>query len=292
MKKAGEKEKKGVLYICATPIGNLQDASFRLVDVLNNADLIIAEDTRTTKKLLSKYEIRGYKIESYHDNTAEKKTQDIIQKLKSGLDVALVSESGVPLISDPGFKLIKRCIEENIDLSPIPGPNAALSALVISGLPVDNFLFVGFLPKTDIKIKNKLEEIKNLPYTIIFYESPNRTGNLLGLMRKVLGDRDMCLAREITKVFEECLRGKISEVLQTIEEREKKGLKLKGEIVLVVSGQETRKIKNFNEDAIKKELDILLKRGIVKKEAFKDIMKRYEISRRKLYDISIKLNRF
>ncbi len=288
--KAGKE--KGILYICATPIGNLQDVSFRLIDTLNNADLIIAEDTRTIKKLLSRYEIKKSEIESYHDNTTVKKTEEIIRKLKEGLNVVLVSESGIPLISDPGFKLTKRCIEESIKLSTIPGPNAALSALVLSGLPVDNFLFVGFLPKTDMKIKRKLEEIKNLPYTIIFYESPNRIEKSLESIKEILGDRDICLAREITKIFEECIRGKTDEVFRIIKEREQKGSRLKGEIVLVVSGMEAKKAEDFTEDMIRKELSALLKKGIIKKEAFKNIMARYDISRRDLYNISIKLNRF
>ncbi|MCE5328980.1 16S rRNA (cytidine(1402)-2'-O)-methyltransferase [bacterium] len=288
----GKEKGKGILYICATPIGNLQDVSFRLIDTLNNADLIIAEDTRTIKKLLSRYEIKKSEVESYHDNTTVKKTEEIIRKLKEGLNVVLVSESGIPLISDPGFKLTKRCIEENINLSTIPGPNAALSALVLSGLPVDNFLFVGFLPKTNMKIKRKLEEIKDLPYTVIFYESPNRIEKLLELIKEILGERDVCLAREITKIFEECIRGKTGEVLQIIKEREQKGLRLKGEIVLVVSGMEVKKEEKFTEDIIKKELSALLKKGINKKDAFKNIMTKYEISRRDLYNISIKLNRF
>jgi len=287
-----KKENTGTLYICATPIGNLQDVSFRLIETLKKADLIISEDTRTTKKLLSRYDIKKADLESYHDNTTEKKTEEIVQKLKVGLDVAIVSESGMPLISDPGFKLTKRCIEENINLSTIPGPNAALSALVLSGLPVDNFLFAGFLPKSSTKIKNKLEEMKNLPYTIILYESPNRIEKLLKSISEVFGERDICLAREITKIFEECIRGKTGEVLHIVKERAQKNLQLKGEIVLVISGCEVKKSGEFTENTIKNELAALLKKGLSKKEAFKNIMAKYEISRRDLYNISIKLNRF
>lgn len=282
----------GTLFICATPIGNLQDVSFRLIETLKSVDLIISEDTRTTKKLLSRYDIKNAKIESYHDNTTEKKVEEIIRNLEGGLDIAIVSESGMPLISDPGFKLARSCIEAGINLTVIPGPNAALSALVLSGLPVDNFLFIGFLPKTSIKIKKKLEELKTLPYTMIFYESPNRIEELLRVLKEVLGERDICLARELTKIYEECIRDRTSEVLQVIKERTQKGAKLKGEIVLVVSGFEVKKAEEFNEDTIKNELSALIKRGLTKKEAFKAIMARYEISRRDLYNISIKLNRF
>ncbi|MHB1376093.1 MAG: 16S rRNA (cytidine(1402)-2'-O)-methyltransferase, partial [Candidatus Humimicrobiaceae bacterium] len=248
------KKDAGTLYICATPIGNLGDASFRLLDTFRSADIIISEDTRTTKKLLLKYGIRDAKIESYHDNTPQKKSEEIIQKLENGADIALVSESGMPLISDPGFKLIRECIGRKIKLTVIPGPNAALSALVLSGISVDNFLFIGFLPKTDIKIKKKLEDLKSLPYSIIFYESPNRILELLKIIKEVFGNREICIARELTKIYEECIRGSVSEVLKILGERSLKAAKIKGEIVLVVSGFKVKKADEFDEDIIKKEL--------------------------------------
>ena len=157
------KKNTGTLYICATPIGNLQDTSLRLLVTFKVVDIIISEDTRTTKKLLSKFDIRDVKIESYHDNTTEKKSEDIIKNLEKGLSIAIVSESGMPLISDPGFKLVRSCIERGINLHAITGPNAALSALYLSGLSVDNFFFIGFCPTTCIKIKHQIEELKSLP---------------------------------------------------------------------------------------------------------------------------------
>jgi len=286
------KKNTGTLYICATPIGNLGDASFRLLDTFRTVDIIISEDTRTTKKMLLKYDIRDVKIESYHDNTTEKKSEEIIQKLEKGLNVAIVSESGMPLISDPGFKLIRSCIEREINLTVIPGPNAALTALVLSGIPVENFLFIGFLPKTAVKIKKKLEDLKNLPYTIIFYESPNRIIELLKIIKEVFGDRDICLARELTKIYEECIRGRTGEVMEILEKRISKGLKVKGEIVLVVSGFKVKKSDEFEEGTIKNELSACFKKGLTKKEAFKYIMSKYDISRREIYDISIKLKNF
>jgi len=286
------KKSTGTLYICATPIGNLGDASFRLLDTFRTVDIIFSEDTRTTKKMLLKYGILDIKIESYHDNTSEKKSEEIMKKLEKGLNIALVSESGMPLISDPGFKLIRSCIERGIDITVIPGPNAALAALVLSGIPVDNFLFIGFLPKTSIKINKKLQDLKNLPYTIIFYESPNRIAELLKIIKEVFGDRDICLARELTKIYEECIRGSISKVLDKLEERSLKGHKIKGEIVLVVSGFKVIKADEFDEITIKKELNACFKKGLTKKEAFKVVMAKYDINRREIYDISIKLNNF
>ncbi|MCX6346953.1 MAG: 16S rRNA (cytidine(1402)-2'-O)-methyltransferase [Actinobacteria bacterium] len=286
------KNNTGTLYICATPIGNLQDTSLRLLDTLKTVDIIISEDTRTTKKLLSKFDIRDVKIESYHDNTTEKKSEDIIKNLEKGLSIAIVSESGMPLISDPGFKLVRSCIEKKINLTVIPGPNAALSALVLSGISLDNFLFIGFLPKTIIKIKKKLEEIKTLPYTIIFYESPNRILALLKTIKEVFGEREICLARELTKIYEECIRGRISEVIEILDKKSLKGLKLKGEIVLVISGFKIKKAEEFDENIIKKELNYFFKKGLTKKEAFKAVMAKYDISRKEIYDISIQLNNF
>lgn len=282
----------GTLYICGTPIGNLNDASFRLIDTLKEVDLIISEDTRTTRKLLFRYEIKNAKVESYHDNTDERKVNNIINKLENGSNVAIVSESGMPLISDPGFKIVKICQERGINLTVIPGPNAALSALVLSGLPVDNFLFIGFLPKTNIKIKKKLEELKTFPYTMIFYESPNRVKELLGILNEVLGDRQICLARELTKIYEECIRGLTSEVSQILKERSQKGKKIKGEIVLCVSGLNVKKVQEFNESVIKDELSALVQQGLSKKDIFKIIMNKYKINRHDLYNIFIKLNKF
>ncbi|MCL6087865.1 MAG: 16S rRNA (cytidine(1402)-2'-O)-methyltransferase [Actinobacteria bacterium] len=285
-------QEKGTLFICGTPIGNLEDASFRLIETLKSVDLIISEDTRTAKKLLARYDVKKEEIESYHDNTSRKKSEAIIKKIESGMNVAIVSESGMPLISDPGFKLVRLCIERNIKITVIPGPDAAASALVLSGLPADNFLFIGFLPKTVGKLKKKLEELKTLPYTMIFYESPNRIEALLEEIKSVFGERKICLAREITKIYEECIRGSTNEVFQLIKERTGKGIKLKGEIVLVVSGHEIKRNKDFTDNIIKNELKCLFKKGMTKKEAFKNIMAKYEISRQDLYNISINLKNF
>jgi len=275
---------KGTLFICATPIGNLEDASFRLVRILGDVDLIAAEDTRTIRKLLTRYEIFKKNIVSCHNYSSESKITHICRKLEEGANVALVSESGMPAIQDPGYRLINRCIEKEIALEVIPGPNAAVSALVLAGLPTDSFLFVGFLPKAKAKRKKKFAELATLPYTLIFYESPNRVRRFLAELKENMGDRKSCLAREITKLYEEVIRGSLSSILSELKER-----KIKGEIVVVVEGYKGGRIKNYTEDDLKKELLELLAQNISKKNALKIILARYDIDRQTLYNISTKI---
>ena len=273
-----------ILYICATPIGNLDDASFRLLEVLKAADFIIAEDTRTAAKLLSRFEIKKSpgSIVSYQDYASPAKTGFILDRIKQSQSAALISESGIPAIQDPGYKIIKNCIENNIMLKAIPGPNAALSALVLSSLPTDSFLFAGFLPKTDAKRKEKIFELAYLPFTLIFYESPLRVKNLMQELLEVFGDRKACLAREITKIYEEAIRGTITEILKIIETRSS----VKGEIVLVVEGYKKQQIKDFDDAEIKKEYIRLIKQNIPQKDTFKIIQSKYDIDRQKLYNIT------
>jgi 16S rRNA (cytidine1402-2'-O)-methyltransferase len=273
-----------ILYICATPIGNLNDASFRLIEVLKSADFIIAEDTRTAAKLLSRFEIKKSpgSIVSYQDYSSPAKTGLIMDRIKQSQTAALISESGIPAIQDPGYKIIKNCIENNIMLKAIPGPNAALSALVLSGLPTDSFIFAGFLPKTDAKRKEKIFELAYLPFTLIFYESPLRIKNLLQELLEILGDRNACIAREITKIYEEAIRGTITEILKIVEAR----TSIKGEIVFVVEGYKKQLIKVFEDSEIKKEYIKLVKQNIGQKDIFKIIQSRYDIDRQKLYNIT------
>jgi 16S rRNA (cytidine1402-2'-O)-methyltransferase len=276
--------KMSILYICATPIGNLNDASFRLIEVLKSADFIIAEDTRTAAKLLSRFEIKKSpgSMVSYQDYASAAKTGLIIDRIKQSQISALISESGIPAIQDPGYKIIKNCIENNIILRAIPGPNAALSALVLSGLPTDSFIFAGFLPKTDAKRKEKIFELAYLPFTLIFYESPLRIKNLLQELLEILGDRNACIAREITKIYEETIRGTITEILKIVEARPS----IKGEIVFVVEGYKKQLIKVFEDSEIKKEYIKLVKQNIGQKDIFKIIQSRYDIDRQKLYNIT------
>ena len=282
--KSINKKNKGILFICATPIGNLGDVSFRLLDTLKEADMILAEDTRTIRKLLSRYDIIKKKLISYHQHSTVKKLDSVIEELKDGKTAALVSESGMPSISDPGYEIVGQCIKEDIAITVIPGPNAATSALVLSGLPTDNFLFIGFLPKSGEKRNSKIAEIAGLPYTLIFYESPKRMEKLLGDLIQKLGDRRSALVREITKIYEEAIRGKLSEVLENISKR----ASIKGEIVLVVEGNQGELISKYTEDEIRNQLMDLISQGISKKNAQKIIRSRYDIDRQKLYNISTK----
>jgi len=279
------KKNKGILFVCGTPIGNLGDVSFRLLDTLKEADMILAEDTRTIRKLLSRYEIVKKKLVSYHQHSTAKKLDSIIEELKSGKTAALVSESGMPSIQDPGYEIIGQCIKNNIAITVIPGPNAATSALVLSGLPTDSFLFIGFLPKSGEKRNSKIAEISGLPYTLIFYESPKRIEKLLGELIQKLGDRRSALIREITKLYEEAIRGNLSDVLEDVGKR----VSIKGEIVLVVEGNQGELIAKYTEDEIKNQLMDLIGQGISKKNAQKIIRSRYDIDRQKLYNISTKI---
>jgi 16S rRNA (cytidine1402-2'-O)-methyltransferase len=220
----------GTLYIVSTPIGNLNDITFRAVEVLKQVDLIACEDTRRTKILLEKFGLAKNPI-SYYNYNERQRAEEIIRELKSGKNVSLVSDSGTPGISDPGFVLIKRAIEENITVIPIPGPTAFVCALVGSGLPMDEFVFVGFLPHKKGR-KTKLKKLSDEERTIILYESPHRLIKTLNEILEIFGDREIAVAKELTKIHEEFFRGKISEVLKKLTPD-----KIKGEFVIVISGK-------------------------------------------------------
>ena len=222
----------GTLYIVATPVGNLEDITFRAVKRLKQVDLIAAEDTRHSKKLLSHYAIKT-KLVSCHEHNEINKTPQFITHLKNGLDIALISDAGTPSISDPGYKLVAAVAKENLSIIPIPGCSAAIAGLSVSGLPTDSFLFLGFLPKKQQKQNQALEAIVNQSATLIIYESPRRIKLLIENILKILGDRNACLAREITKLHEEYIRGSLSEILKALEEKEV----IKGECSLFVQGQ-------------------------------------------------------
>ncbi len=279
-----DKEKMGTLYICSTPIGNLEDVSIRLLRILKEVDMVAAEDTRRISKLLGRYEIKGKKLISFHEHSREDRIEHIVEKLKAGLSISLVSESGTPSIQDPGYRIINACIKNDIPVTIIPGPNAAISALVLSGLPTDSFLFSGFLPKTKIRRKNQLLELVFSPYTLIFYESPNRIVSLLTDMIEVFGNRKASLAREITKKFEEVLRGTLEDILKITVSK-----KMKGEMVLVVGGFKGEKVTSYTDEDIKREFVSHLKQGLNKKNALKIILARYDIDRQRLYNISTKI---
>ncbi len=219
----------GKLIVVPTPIGNLKDITLRALEVLKKVNYIACEDTRRTLKLLNHYEIEGKKLIPYYEPKEEKQIPKILKILEKE-DVALVSDAGMPAISDPGYRLIRRCIEEGIEVEVLPGPSAVITALVGSGLPTDRFLFAGFPPKKGTKgFFEELQKCEDI--TFIFYESPHRILKTLKLMEKVFGkDTPACVARELTKVHEEYIRGSLEEVIKELESREK----IKGEIVILI----------------------------------------------------------
>jgi 16S rRNA (cytidine1402-2'-O)-methyltransferase len=226
---------KGTLYIVSTPIGNREDITLRALRILKEVDLIAAEDTRHTLLLLKHFGIQT-PLTSYFQGNELKKKEFILFKLRQGDQIALVSDAGTPGISDPGFRLIQTAIENQIPIVSIPGPSAAITALSVSGLPTDAFLFKGFLPHKSKKRRDLLETLREVRETLIVYESPHRLVESLEDIRNVLGDREIVLTRELTKLYEEILRGKVSEIQSQIGER-----KLKGEITLVISGKIRKK---------------------------------------------------
>jgi 16S rRNA (cytidine1402-2'-O)-methyltransferase len=220
----------GLLYLVATPIGNLEDITLRALRVLHEVDLIAAEDTRRTRILLDHYQINKPLI-SLYDHNELKRAPTLIRHLQEGANIALVSEAGTPLISDPGFRLVQLAIAHGITVIPIPGPSAVVAALIAAGLPMDRFVFEGFLPKKPGKRRRRLEALGGESRTLIFYESSRRVRALLGEMQALWGDRRIVVARELTKKFEEILRGRISEIQAQLEQRPPLG-----EVTLVVEG--------------------------------------------------------
>lgn len=236
MKESSFKPTRGVLYIVSTPIGNMEDITLRALRILKEVDLIAAEDTRRTGLLLKHFGIQT-PLTSYFEGNELKKRGYILSKLKEDKNIALVSDAGTPGISDPGFRLIQLAIENQIPVVSIPGPSAVIAALSVSGLPTDAFLFKGFLPHKSKKRRDFLKQLEEVRETLIFYESPHRISETLKDIVEVLGDREIVLTRELTKVFEEIIRGKVSEIQNQIGER-----KLKGEMTLVVEGKTRKKV--------------------------------------------------
>lgn len=218
----------GTLYLVATPIGNLADITHRALQVLRDVDLIACEDTRHTHKLLTHYGISTRTI-SYHEHNEQQRAEHLIEQLKQGSDVAVVSDAGTPAISDPGFRLVRAAIENGVAVVPVPGPSALISALIAAGLPTDEFFFAGFLPARANARRARLAELQSVPGTLIFYEAPHRLAATLKDAYEILGEREAVVARELTKVHEEIRRGRLSELSSRYESEEPRG-----EIVVVI----------------------------------------------------------
>ena len=273
---------QGKLYIVSTPIGNLSDISFRAVDTLKNVDLVLAEDTRNTMKLFHEFQI-DTKLNSYHEHNKYDKVDDLIIEILNGKNVALVSDAGTPLISDPGDVLIEKAINNNIDLIPVPGVTALITALTISGLNTKEFIFLGFLSDEKKERIKKLNENKLETKTLIFYISPHKFKKHMEDIIEVLGeDRKAALTRELTKIHEEVMR----DTLHNIYEKYKN--EIKGEIVLIVSGVSYEDKQNletniFDNLTLKEHLDMYIKMGLSEKEAMKKVASDRNINKREVY---------
>jgi 16S rRNA (cytidine1402-2'-O)-methyltransferase len=273
---------KGKLYIVSTPIGNLEDITLRGIRVLKEVDLIACEDTRVTKKLLSHYQIQK-PLTSYHEHNEREKAEELLSLLEAGKSIALVSDAGTPGVSDPGYRLVSLTSEKGIEVISIPGSCAAMAALSISGLPTSGFVFLGFLPKSDKRRREYLESIQEYPQTLIFYESPNRVIETLKDIFEILGDRQVSVSREITKMFEETLREKISKVIQKLEQRER----IKGEFTIALDGK-IKEIESSSE-IIEKQLKVYREKGLSMKDTVKEVSRILGISKSKLYKEALKV---
>ncbi len=273
----------GSLYIVATPIGNLEDMSFRAVRILQTVAAIAAEDTRHTGKLLHHFQIKTPQI-SYHQHNTQTRTPELIQRLESGQDLALVSDAGMPGISDPGVELVQACVEAGIEVIPIPGANAAIAALVASGLPCDRFCFEGFLPAKGKARQQRLQHIATESRTVVLYEAPHRLCQTLqDLAAQVEDDRPIVLARELTKRFEEFWRGTVQTAVIHYENNEPKG-----EFTLVLAGATVSQ--NLPTDIdLRAELQELLAQGWSKSRASRQLAEKHAMSRRRIYQLTLDL---
>jgi len=273
---------KGKLYLVATPIGNLEDITLRAIKTLKEVDLIAAEDTRHTLKLLNHLEIKKPLI-SYYKETEKIKSEILIDKLFEGNNIAIVSDAGTPGISDPGAEIIKKAIENNIQIIPIPGACALINGLIASGLDTTEFHFIGFLPVNKKEKKEKLEKIKKIDNTLIFYEAPHKLINTLENIKEILGDRKIVLAREITKIHEEFIRGNISEILEKYKD-------IKGEFVIIVEKKESIDEERlfFEKLSLEEHYKYYEKKGLEKKEIIKQIAKDKNTNKNEIYQYFIK----
>jgi len=277
-------ETNGTLYICGTPIGNLEDITFRVIRILGEVDFIASEDTRRTVKILEKYNIKT-PLTSYHKYSSGGKIDQIMGWLKSGKNIALVSDAGMPGISDPGEELIARCIEEEVPLIAVPGPSSLTTAIVLSGLPCDVFVFEGFLPRDGKSRRKKLRDLKNETRTVVFFLSPHRACDDLKDILDIWGDRRLFFGRELTKKFEECWRGKISLLIDLLKDRE-----IIGEITLVVEGCSGKEqVYPVSEEEIKKQIRIFYSEGFYGKEAIKKVASATGVSKNDIYKIYLSI---
>jgi len=278
-----KQEIKSGLYVVSTPIGNLQDITLRAIYILKNSELILCEDTRTSIKLLKKFNINT-KMISYHKFNEKKRLGKIIQLIKNNKIVSLISDAGTPVISDPGMILIKECIKNNIALHPIPGPSAVTSALSVSGFD-EKFLFYGFLPNSESQIKNEIKNLCDFPYSIIFFVSSNKINKVIKIFKIFFSDREIMIAKEMTKIYENFIRNNVNS-LDVLEHN------LKGELTVVISNKFNVKKKSLNQlgESVKNEIKLMLKK-YSNKDVSNFISKREKISKKIIYDYCINLKK-
>ncbi len=276
-------DETGALYVVATPIGNRDDITIRALNILGQVDLVAAEDTRHTGRLLAHHNIKCRMI-SFHEHNERERTPDLINRLKAGSSVALVSNAGTPSVSDPGYRLVKEAIDSDIRVIPIPGVSAAITALCVAGMPTDSFVFVGFPAKKKARRLNQLNDLAGEHRTIVFYESPRRISTFLEEIIDIMGDRYGVLAREMTKLHEEFIRGLLSEILSSLNARPA----IKGECTLLVSGCEENKevsLKTVRTEIIK----ALEKKENRLSEIAKAVAEKHGLSKNKVYEEALKL---
>jgi len=269
----------GRLYIIPTPIRNLEDITLRALRVLKEVDLIAAEDTRHTRHLLTHFGI-DKPLTSYHEHNEREKASSLVEQIKNGANIALVSDAGTPAIADPGFRLVVAAIRAGIQIIPLPGASALATVLSASGLPTDRFLFEGFLPAKKQERKTKLQALRDLTATLVFYEAPHRLNDTLSDMRQMLGEREIVVAREVSKVHEEFLRGKVSEVIDQLAGRD-----VKGEITIVVHGSAGEA--QVSEAQLTSEIKRLTDQKMGVKEISELLGERYGISKREVYRLAL-----
>ena len=273
----------GLLYIVATPIGNLEDITLRAIRILKEVELIAAEDTRHTRKLLNAYKITTPLI-SLHQHNEKEKSALLIAKIKEGINVAYVSDAGTPCVSDPGYQLVSFAQAENIRIIPIPGPSALITAMSAAGIPADNFSFCGFLPARENKRRLFLESIKDDERTIIFYESPARFMSTLKDIYEILGNREIVVARELTKIFEEIKRGELIDLIKSYS-----GNKIRGEFTVILRSVEKTPVSYTDEDIEKKLIFLWNDENISLRDAVNQVVEKTGLQKKKVYDLAVKL---
>ncbi len=268
----------GTLYIVATPIGNLADMSPRAVQTLREAAWIACEDTRQTRKLLEHFGIPARTL-SYHEHNEAERSEELIRRLEDGDSVALVSDAGTPLISDPGYRLVKKAVERGIPVVPVPGPTAAMAALSASGLETDRFYFGGFLPRKSGERRRTLEQLRGLDATLVFYEAPHRLLESLRDVEAVIGSRPVVVAREVTKLHEEFLRGTAAQICAELQRRGA----VRGEVTLLIGTSEAREEGGFSEEELRREVERLEREGLTRMDAIKQVARQRRLPKRDVY---------